>query len=227
MTRSGCTARVPCFTVVSNSADRVMRFRAESTAVTPELELSSQRAAAFAAPVRHDRPPRPGAHPQPEAVHAGTAPVVRLEGPLALCHDSLLVASGIVFRPGSEPGGTRLPSRSLGRLCVSLVTGAGPAAYCADRSRIADFRATRRGYAAAFAGSNLASWTLGITPIFNCRPTCHRDPRAILRKAAPMLQNGWHSDGKLLASGWCISSRTDPERRPTTKRGWRIGFLAR
>jgi hypothetical protein len=87
-------------------------------------------------------------------VHAGSAPVVRLEGPLALCHDSLLVASGIVFRPGPKPGGTRLPSRSLGRLCVSLVTGAGPAANCADRSRIADFRATVRGYAAAFAGSN-------------------------------------------------------------------------
>ena len=50
---------------------------------------------------RHDRPPRPGAHPQPEAVHAGTAPVIRLEGPLALCHDSLLVASGIVLRPGT------------------------------------------------------------------------------------------------------------------------------
>jgi hypothetical protein len=126
MTRSGCTARVPCFTVVSKSVDRVIRFRAESTAVTPEFASSSQRTTALAPPVRHDRPPCPGAHAQPEAVHAGSAPVVRLEGPLALCHDSLLVTSGIVPRPGGYAGGTRLPSRSLGRLCVSLETGAGP-----------------------------------------------------------------------------------------------------
>src|SRR6202161_736542 len=39
MTRSGCTARVPRLTVVPKSADRVMRFRAESTAVTPGLEI--------------------------------------------------------------------------------------------------------------------------------------------------------------------------------------------
>src|SRR5580693_6602954 len=39
MTRSGCTARVPRFTVASKSVDRVMRFRAESTAVTPGLQI--------------------------------------------------------------------------------------------------------------------------------------------------------------------------------------------
>ena len=55
----------------------------------------------------------------------------------------------------------------------------GPRAFCADRSRIADFRATRRGYAAAFARSNLAASATGLTPIFNWRHTCHRGPRAI------------------------------------------------
>jgi hypothetical protein len=39
ITRSRCTALVPCLTVVSKSADRVMRFRAESTAETPGLEI--------------------------------------------------------------------------------------------------------------------------------------------------------------------------------------------
>ena len=93
----------------------------------------SQRATSLTTPVRHDRPAGPGAHPQPEAVHAGSAPVVRLEGPLALCHDSLLVASGIVPRPVPRAGGSRLPSRSLVRLCVSVVTGAAPG----RRARIA------------------------------------------------------------------------------------------
>ena len=60
----------------------------------------SQRATALAAPARHDRPAGPGSHPQPETVHAGTAPVVRLERPLALCHDSLLAASGRRARHG-------------------------------------------------------------------------------------------------------------------------------
>ena len=39
ITRSGCTARVPCLTVASKSVDRVMRFRAESTAVAPGLKI--------------------------------------------------------------------------------------------------------------------------------------------------------------------------------------------
>ncbi len=103
-----------------------MRFRAESTAVTPGFGSGSHRAASLTTPTRHYRPPRPGAHPQPEAVHAGTAPVIRLEGPLALCHDSLLGASGIALRRVPIAGVTRLPSRSLGRLCVSLVADAGP-----------------------------------------------------------------------------------------------------
>jgi hypothetical protein len=37
--------------VAPKSADRVMRFRAESTAVTPRFESGSQRAAALAPPV--------------------------------------------------------------------------------------------------------------------------------------------------------------------------------
>jgi hypothetical protein len=57
-------------------------------------------------------------------VHTGTAPVIRLEGPLALCHDSLLAASGTVLDTVSHAGGSRSPPRRLDRLCVSLVTGA-------------------------------------------------------------------------------------------------------
>jgi hypothetical protein len=45
--------------------------------------------------------------------------------PFATTLSSLHLAS--CSGPGRFAGGTRLPSRSLGRLCVSLVTGAGPA----------------------------------------------------------------------------------------------------
>jgi hypothetical protein len=102
----------------------------------------SQRATALAAPIRHDRPAGPGPHPQPESVHAGTAPVIRLKRPLALCHDSLLAASGIVLDTVSHAGGARSPPRRLDRLCISLVTGAASGTQCSDRSRIAYFRAT-------------------------------------------------------------------------------------
>jgi hypothetical protein len=38
-TRSGCTARIPYFTVVSNSIDRLMRLRADSTAKKPDVAI--------------------------------------------------------------------------------------------------------------------------------------------------------------------------------------------
>lgn len=38
-TTSGCAARIPCFTVASNSVDRLMRLRAESTAERPDVAI--------------------------------------------------------------------------------------------------------------------------------------------------------------------------------------------
>ena len=38
-TTSGCAARIPCFTVASNSVDRLMRLRAESTAEKPDVAI--------------------------------------------------------------------------------------------------------------------------------------------------------------------------------------------
>jgi hypothetical protein len=99
---SDCTARTPYFTVASNSVDRLIRLRAGSTAKNLTLRSGRQRATALTAPVGHDRTPRAGPHPQAEAMHAGTAPVIRLEGPLALGHGVLLVVS----RSGlSQPSG--------------------------------------------------------------------------------------------------------------------------
>jgi hypothetical protein len=91
--RSGCDIRIPCFTVISNSVDRFMRLRTDNTAKNPALRSSSQGAAALTAPVGHDRTAGSSAHPQAEAMHAGSPPVVRLKGALALGHHVLLVVS--------------------------------------------------------------------------------------------------------------------------------------
>lgn len=48
--------------------------------------LGGQFPAALSSPDGNDRAARTGAHPQPEAVRTRAAPIVWLEGPLALCH---------------------------------------------------------------------------------------------------------------------------------------------
>jgi hypothetical protein len=145
-TTSDCAARVPYLTVASNSVDRLIRLRAGSTAKNLTLRSGRQRAAALTAPVGHDRTPRAGPHPQAEAVHAGSAPVIRLEGPLALGHGVLLVVSRSSFP--SHPAARVSQLRCfVGRSdVVLLLAGAVPKHINLGRSRIADFRATVRGY---------------------------------------------------------------------------------
>lgn len=53
-----------------------------------------QRTPALTATVRHDRPPGPRPHPQPEPVDPRASPVVRLKGPLALSHGCLSSSCG-------------------------------------------------------------------------------------------------------------------------------------
>jgi hypothetical protein len=173
MTKSGCTARIPYLTVAPKSIDRVMRLRADSTAVTPVIGSSSQRTTSLATPIRHDRSPCPGAHPQPEAVHAGSAPVVRLEGPLALCHDSLLITSGITIRPDTLAGLTQLSSRTLSRLCVSLVTGAGSEHLVRIAAVSPTFGRLLEGTDERSPGQTFAYLQLDLPVIFNCCHTRH------------------------------------------------------
>ncbi len=208
---SGCAARLPCLTVAPKSVDLVMRFRAESTAVTPRRS-GSQGATALATPIRHDRPAGPGPHPQAETVHAGTAPVIRLEGPLALCHDSLLAASDIVPGTVSPAGGSRSTPRRLDRLCVSLVTGAasGPSA------RIAAVSPT---FGRLYEGTDPCS-PGQTTPADRCArrrsftvATPATEVRPIVPKRLRMLPNGWRGRGKLLASGGAVSHRNGAGQR--------------
>jgi hypothetical protein len=69
------------------------------------VRSGGQRLAALAAPPRHDGTAGAGTHTQPETVHSGTAPVVRLEGALALGHrcSPRLLAVPVVRTP-PRPG---------------------------------------------------------------------------------------------------------------------------
>jgi hypothetical protein len=181
-----------------------MRFCAESTAVTPVIGSGGQGATSLTTPIGHDRPPRPGAHPQPEAVHAGSPPVVRLEGPLALCHDSLLVAFGIPFRPIPHAGRTRSPSRSLARLCVSLVTGAGP-------GHIARIAAVSPTFGRLFEGTDdrcPGQTSARHTTIFNWSHTRHGASEQSYERAHQCCRTVGHSNRKLLASGMPFQTGT-------------------
>ncbi|ALL56342.1 hypothetical protein B586_20240 [Mycobacterium haemophilum DSM 44634] len=111
----------------------------EAPLKNPSFKSSSQCAAALTAPVGHDRPASAGAHPQPEAMYAGSAPVIRLEGPLALGHGILLVVFGIVSDNAIRP----LALRKYVSRCWSYCWPARSPGYTIlGRSRITDFRAT-------------------------------------------------------------------------------------
>jgi hypothetical protein len=182
----------------------------------------SQRATALATPIRHDRPAGPGPHPQPETVHAGTAPVIRLEGPLALCHDSLLAASGIVLDTVSHAGGSRSPPRCLDRLCVSLVTGAASGLD----ARIAAVSPT---FGRLYEGTDRCSrgqTTLGRRPDRHQTLTAvtpATGPRSNLCQGVPNVAERLARTRKTVSFGRCCFI---PKRRRTTKQGWQIGLLA-
>lgn len=83
---SGWEARMPWRTVTPKSVERVIRYRAGSTAGEPCVRSRSEGATALATTGRHDGAAGARTHPQPETVHAGPAAVVRLKSPLALGH---------------------------------------------------------------------------------------------------------------------------------------------
>lgn len=117
-TTSGCAARTPRLTVTLNSADRLIRFRAGSTALHPACACAgsrSERATALATPIGNDRAAGAGAHPQPEPVNTRTAAVVGLEGPLALGHGNLSLY------PYGDRGPSTLPCRSDAPTVTKLV----------------------------------------------------------------------------------------------------------
>jgi hypothetical protein len=90
---------------VSRSRHPVLSRKHSATPCSTPRGSRSERAAALVATAGDDRTSGPGPHPQPEAVHLGTTPVVRLERPLALghgCFSSMTVAPAPSTHP-SDP----------------------------------------------------------------------------------------------------------------------------
>jgi hypothetical protein len=158
-------------------------------------------------------------------MHAGTAPVVRLEGPLALGHDVLLVVSGMPsgrprFRESSGDESCCWPARSPG-------TGASVAAVSPTFGRLfegTDERSLGQTWSAATeptdpSAARRRKHTLSAAPlrhdIRSERRTAPRNPNEADWNAAELLA----AARKTVNFGQC---RFRVERRSTTKRGWRI-----
>lgn len=109
---------------------------------------SSQCVSALAAPTGDDRTPGAGAHPQPKAVHPSPAPVVRLEGPLALGHGTLSSCFWHRVRRAHRRPAVPGAGDALGksRELLRLTGNRRGLRHSAGRCRIADVRATVRGY---------------------------------------------------------------------------------
>jgi len=181
------------------------------------VESRSQLAATLAAPVRHDRPAGPGAHPQPESMHPRPTAVVGLKGPLALGHGcSLLVAYGIrnPHQRNLMPVGTWLPLVSSS---VSRASRRGLQRFL-GRSRIATCGRLFEGTDEISLGQTSPARIRAATERLTTATTATQfgDPPSSREQSRTMLQNGWHPRRKLLASGNAVSIT---EWRRTTKRG--------
>ncbi len=224
--RSGCTIRIPCFTVAPNSSDRLMRLRAGSTAKNLALRSGSQCAATLTAPGRHDRTAGPGAHPQAEAMHAGSPPVVRLKSALALGHDVLLIVSR--SSSPSHPAALRLV------VCGSV--GDGSRSLAGAVPRHIWVAAVSPTFGRLFEGTDVASlgqtWPAPTYPLeYAGNPGgAAGSTRAWGRRRvepSPNDPNQLDRNGaeRLAAARKTVSfcqGRFRLERRSTTKRGWRI-----
>jgi hypothetical protein len=200
-----------------------MRLRAGSTAKNPTLRSGRQCAAALTAPAGHDGTPRTGPHPQAETMHAGSAPVVRLEGPLALGHGVLLVVSRIAIRPLTSLNGV---GSWVGRRCLAAGRR-GPQAY---QPRSQPYRRlsgdclrvlTRLGWvklglaqrSSSNTGENIRSHAVGDTAPGTITATNRSTPQRTLKNPIGMQRNGWQPHGKLLASGNAVSDWSGARQR--------------
>lgn len=223
MTRSGCVTRSPCLTVASKSVDRVMRFCAESTAMPPGMDqaVSERR------PLRRrlDTIARP-ARVRIRSRKPWTRAWRRLFGwkvrlPFATALSSLPLASHPAtyrVRPDTiartKPqlalclaGNRRGPrTKSLGSQPYRRLSG--------DCSRV--LMRLRR--VKPVAGRCLVTGRplTGFTPATRRQTICLTHARNVAERLALAR--------KTVSFGPC---RFRPERRPTTKRGWRTGSLPR
>lgn len=171
----------------------------------PRVESRSQRTATLAAACRHDRATGARAHPQPETVHTGPAAVVRLKSPLALGHGCLSSFDVVPTSSTATHVMADEDASTVGKLIhpaylAAAVSGSGPGP---GSGRIATCGRLLEG-----TDENCLGQTWPDPP----RPRRNRSPRGTKvtyvtndpppqKNPLAMLQNGWHSERKLLASG--------------------------
>ena len=116
--------------------------------------------------------------------------------------------------PVAMPVGTRLPSRSLGRLCVSLVTGAGPVQIARIAAVSPTFGRLDEGTDVRSPGQTWPSryptrrrYLTTATPATTVREQFPESPAQCCRTVG-------RRRGKLLASGWCSSMPYRPGTAP-------------
>lgn len=126
----------------------------------------SQRTTALAAPASNDGAAGTSTHPQTETVDPGPAPVVRLEGALALGHDCLSSSHGVhagslrswTLRPSCsiEPARSRTPVAAVSPVVGRLPEGTDVA--CAGQT--------------VLPGTRLPLWINTWLPVGTGRETC-------------------------------------------------------
>lgn len=152
-------------------------------------ESRSECATALATTVGDDGAAGARAHPQPEPMHARTAAVVGLVGPLALGHGNLSL-----FHLAPAPAGTEVPSKTV--------------------TVQARFKLVRRALLTGAFSGNLPG--AAVSPrAGDCSRVLMRFPRVKpapmpLHRRHSMLQNCWHIERKLLASGNAVPSLERP-----------------
>lgn len=192
--------------------------------VTARTRSGSQRLTPFAAPGGHDGAACACAHPEPESVHACAAPIVRLERPLALGHGCLsLLRLATITPPLARE--TTMAVGKLMRLARNRRGSHGPSfPRTEDQS---GFAAVPPTFGRLFEGTEVFALgqTCGFTPRITrprkpeiptqpVNPTPHRPASpGSPRNLYSMLQNGWHSEIKLLASANAFSDREGPQIR--------------
>ncbi len=205
---------MPWRTVTPKSVERVIRYRAGSTAGEPCVRSRSEGAAALVTAGRHDGATGARTHPQPETVHTGPAAVVRLESPLALGHGCFSSFDLVLTTSDAMTVMTAEDVATVGKLIH--LAGAAPvrsgkeprAAAVSPRAgdcsrvltRFAWVKPGPKGSSRSSAQSHPATKTTQVTNF-----------AVAVKKLSAMLQNGWHSERKLLASGNAVPSGTAPE----------------
>jgi hypothetical protein len=150
-------------------------------------------------------------------MHAGSAPVIRLEGPLALGHGILLVVPGSSIRAIRPPLLDCVRFRVVRRWVLQLA-GAVPrvtirvAAVSPTFGRL--FEGTEQPplgqtWSAATDPTQPSAKTcvLGEAAAARCSQRTTSTPQMTLKKPIGMQQNCWQPHGKLLASGNAVSGR--------------------